>query len=100
MFLLMNLSISLQNSFKYSNKGTRFASRKNTKSSDKPEFCGFIRTFGGDEEDRTLDLTDANRTLSQLSYAPKYEIVVGIELNRPRSQLSYKPVCSLKIPCF
>ena len=24
-----------------------------------------------DEEDRTLDLTDANRTLSQLSYAPK-----------------------------
>ena len=26
---------------------------------------------GGDEEDRTLDLTDANRTLSQLSYAPK-----------------------------
>ena len=27
--------------------------------------------FGGDEEDRTLDLTDANRTLSQLSYAPK-----------------------------
>ena len=27
---------------------------------------------GGDEEDRTLDLTDANRTLSQLSYAPVY----------------------------
>ena len=27
--------------------------------------------FGGDEEDRTLDLTDANRTLSQLSYAPE-----------------------------
>ena len=26
--------------------------------------------YGGDEEDRTLDLTDANRTLSQLSYAP------------------------------
>ena len=25
---------------------------------------------GGDEEDRTLDLTDANRTLSQLSYVP------------------------------
>ena len=25
---------------------------------------------GGDEEDRTLDLTDANRTLSQLSYIP------------------------------
>ena len=29
--------------------------------------------FGGDEEDRTLDLTDANRTLSQLSYAPKQD---------------------------
>ena len=27
--------------------------------------------FGGDGEDRTPDLTDANRTLSQLSYAPK-----------------------------
>ena len=26
---------------------------------------------GGDEGDRTLDLTDANRTLSQLSYAPR-----------------------------
>ena len=46
---------------------------------------------GGDEGDRTLDLTDANRTLSQLSYAPRYEIVVGIELNRPGSQLSYAP---------
>ena len=30
--------------------------------------------FGGDEEDRTLDLTDANRTLSQLSYAPTRRI--------------------------
>ena len=55
-------------------------------------YCGFIRTFGGDEGDRTLDLTDANRTLSQLSYAPRYEIVVGIELNRPGSQLSYAPM--------
>ena len=26
--------------------------------------------FGGDGGIRTLDLTDANRTLSQLSYAP------------------------------
>ena len=38
--------------------------------------CKYRRVFvpvryGGDEEDRTLDLTDANRTLSQLSYAPK-----------------------------
>ena len=29
------------------------------------------RFFGGDGGIRTLDLTDANRTLSQLSYAPK-----------------------------
>ena len=28
------------------------------------------RIFGGDGGIRTLDLTDANRTLSQLSYAP------------------------------
>ena len=28
--------------------------------------------FGGDGGIRTLDLTDANRTLSQLSYAPIY----------------------------
>lgn len=33
---------------------------------------------GGDEEDRTLDLTDANRTLSQLSYAPTYDIHIII----------------------
>ena len=29
--------------------------------------------FGGLEGDRTLDLTDANRTLSQLSYEPIFE---------------------------
>ena len=34
------------------------------------------------------------RMLSQLSYAPKYEIVVGIELNQPLSQLSYAPMSS------
>ena len=28
--------------------------------------------YGGPEETRTLDLSDANRTLSQLSYRPKY----------------------------
>ena len=28
--------------------------------------------FGGPEGIRTHDLTDANRTLSQLSYRPKY----------------------------
>ena len=29
--------------------------------------------FGGDGGIRTLDLTDANRTLSQLSYAPIFD---------------------------
>ena len=63
---------------------------------------------GGHEGDRTLDLTDANRTLSQLSYAPEYEIfegmqhiclpershlrLWGIELTQVDSQLSYTPV--------
>ena len=40
--------------------------------------------FGGDGGDRTLDLTDANRTLSQLSYAPvdkllKYHISFAVK---------------------
>ena len=36
---------------------------------------GFL-VNGGDGGIRTLDLTDANRTLSQLSYAPmRYEVV-------------------------
>ncbi len=38
----------------------------------------FRGIFGGDEEDRTLDLTDANRTLSQLSYAPKTMCAVAV----------------------
>ena len=33
-------------------------------------FSSDFAESGGDEGDRTLDLTDANRTLSQLSYAP------------------------------
>ena len=37
----------------------------------KPAIQAGFKTYGGDEEDRTLDLTDANRTLSQLSYAPE-----------------------------
>ena len=37
---------------------------------NKKDFAKWQSLFGGDEEDRTLDLTDANRTLSQLSYAP------------------------------
>ena len=34
-------------------------------------FSSDFAESGGDEGDRTLDLTDANRTRSQLSYAPK-----------------------------
>ena len=50
----------------------RFASlTKCSKSYEKTtKSCDFVVLSGGDEEDRTLDLTDANRTLSQLSYAP------------------------------
>ena len=61
--------------------------------------------LGGDEEDRTLDLTDANRTLSQLSYAPKYFQFLRCEPSgcqercheklkpyRLRSQLRYRPI--------
>lgn len=54
---------------------------------------------GGDEEDRTPDLLNANQALSQLSYVP-FGIMVGLgrlELPTPRlssvcsNQLSYKP---------
>ena len=33
--------------------------------------------FGGDGGIRTLDLTDANRTLSQLSYAPILNYIIS-----------------------
>ena len=42
-------------------------------------------TFGGDEGDRTLDLTDANRTLSQLSYVP-----IQIKYSTLYLQVQYK----------
>ena len=45
------------------------APRQNKKP-PKGDFC-----FGGPEGIRTLDLSDANRTLSQLSYKPEYEVV-------------------------
>ena len=49
----------------------RFASREKTNK----KVCRTYETInpansGGDKGIRTLDLTDANRTLSQLSYAP------------------------------
>ena len=37
----------------------------------KAGICLLDILLGGDEGDRTLDLSDANRTLSQLSYVPK-----------------------------
>ena len=40
-----------------------------------------LPVIGGDEEDRTLDLTDANRTLSQLSYAPELHFMYFNALN-------------------
>ena len=61
-------------------------------------FCGQTRNcrsenrgnfhFGGDEEDRTLDLTDANRTLSQLSYAPNSS-AISVQL-RSRNLLYHR----------
>ncbi len=61
------------------------------------------RRNGGDEEDRTPDLLNANQALSQLSYVPIFlllKMMVGLgrlELPTPRlssvcsNQLSYKP---------
>ena len=34
--------------------------------------------FGGPEEIRTLDLSDANRTLSQLSYRPENMNIIAM----------------------
>ena len=70
---------------------------------------GGVIHFGGPEGDRTLDLTDANRTRSQLRYGPKstvpkaeqkkqYEIIrCGRKPNPLRSQLSYRPIFSYLI---
>ena len=35
-----------------------------------------VSGHGGPEEIRTLDLSDANRTLSQLSYAPTANVII------------------------
>ena len=59
--------------------------------------------YGGDEEDRTLDLTDANRTLSQLSYAPVQHIYqnrklrfYNIVLSKPIFHKTYQKIVKLK----
>ena len=46
------------------------------KKSDKSKLVGF---FGGDGEDRTLDLLNAIQALSQLSYAPISEVISNSE---------------------
>ena len=38
----------------------------------------FFMNFGGPNRDRTDDLTDANRTLSQLSYGPLYLVEMSM----------------------
>ena len=45
--------------------------------------------YGGPEETRTLDLSDANRTLSQLSYRPisySFELPVYYNAEKEESQ--------------
>ena len=45
-----------------------------------------IRTFGGDEQDRTVDLLLARQALSQLSYAPIFSfLLVDGGLKRTRT---------------
>jgi hypothetical protein len=58
-----------------------------------------LKKNGGDDEDRTHDLLNANQALSQLSYVPfKVVGLVRLELTTPplsrvcSNQLSYKPV--------
>ena len=41
-----------------------------------------IRTFGGDEQDRTVDLLLARQALSQLSYAPIFFSSGGLKRTR------------------
>ena len=45
--------------------------------------------FGGPEGIRTLDLSDANRTLSQLSYGPVYEVFGDVNC-LPATELDYR----------
>ena len=49
---------------------------------ERHDFCR-VFLFGGDEEDRTLDLTDANRTLSQAGqlYASQSVVEKGRKLS-------------------
>ncbi len=65
--------------------GVRWSKHKNTLVRQVPQVRstedlsqpdkGIFMRFGGDGEDRTPDLCNANATLSQLSYAPMQEKV-------------------------
>ena len=68
-----------------------------------------IQTFGGDEQNRTVDPLLARQVLSQLSYAPVYSLekMVGSRgLEPPTSRLSgvrsnrlsYEPISSSGLP--
>ncbi len=57
---------SLSHKLSEADIGGKAANRKNHHSH------GMMVFLGGHEGDRTLDLTDANRTLSQLSYTPVF----------------------------
>lgn len=57
--------------------------------------CGF---FGGPGGVRTLDLSDANRTLSQLSYRPIAFIFLYYITNLEFVNSKNKPKCERAIP--
>ena len=59
-------------------------------------FCKSAR--GGPEETRTLDLSDANRTLSQLSYRPIAFIFLYYITNLEFVNSKNKPQCERAIP--
>ena len=49
---------------------------RKVESNEKTTTFVVVFSYGGPEGIRTLDLSDANRTLSQLSYKPEYKVVV------------------------
>ena len=49
-----------------------------------------VSSYGGPEETRTLDLSDANRTLSQLSYRPLSLVILSQQISPVNSFLSGK----------
>lgn len=57
-----------------------------------------VRIRGGPEEIRTLDLSDANRTLSQLSYRPIAFIFLYYITNLEFVNSKNKPQCERAIP--